>query len=60
MKAPDLVSTLVAGIVGAILLYAATETVLDCGSMDNPYLVPLTGFAIGSGVQIFVRLIGVS
>jgi hypothetical protein len=60
VKAPDLVSTLVAGIVGAILLYAATNTVLDAGSMESPLVVPLTGFAIGSGVQIFVRLIGVS
>jgi hypothetical protein len=61
VKAPDLWSTVVAGLAGMFLLYLATQTVLNCGT--NPtdvYTVPATGFAIGAGVQIAVRLTGVS
>jgi hypothetical protein len=61
MKAPDLWSTVVAGLAGMFLLYFATQTVLDCGTNPSDvYTIPATGFAIGAGVQIVVRLTGVS
>lgn len=58
---PDLWSTVVAGLAGMFLLYFATQTVLDCGSNPSDvYTIPATGFALGAGVQIAVRLVGVS
>lgn len=60
MKMPDLWSTVVAGLAGMFLLYFATQTVLDCGSLESPYIIPATGFAIGAGVQVVIRLTGVS
>ena len=61
MKMPDLWSTVVAGLAGMFLLYFATQTVLDCGTNPSDvYTIPATGFALGAGVQIIVRLTGVS
>lgn len=64
MRKPDLTSTIVAGAIGAVILYLVQRP-LVCG--DNcdllplgPYQVPIVGFLAGVGVQIGVRTLGVS
>jgi len=64
MKKPDLTSTVVAGVVGAIVLSVLAPPLI-CGEQCDdgpmgPYLIPATGFLVGAGVQVGVRVIGVS
>lgn len=61
MKNVDLFSVLVAGLLGAAFLTAIT-LVLGAGSAQPAaYGRTLgTGFAVGAGVQLSVRLLGVS
>jgi len=55
-KSPDVVSSLVAGLIGATLFLAYAYF-----SDDVPILTAgLLGFALGIGVQTSVRLTGVS
>ena len=61
MKAIDLKSTVVAGAIGAVLLWMVLSlpaTSDDGSSAKMPLL--FAGFAVGAGVQIGVRLVGVS
>lgn len=61
----ELKPILVAGVIGAIALYAAT--MIMAGDISNPSACPTCtattaaeGFAIGAIVQIGVRMVGVS
>lgn len=56
MKPIDLTSTLVAGILGAVLLSLAGRMRSGCYSNR----LALIGFAVGAGTQIGVRVTGVS
>jgi hypothetical protein len=63
MKKPDLESTLVAGLAGAVLLTLFSRLWFDCSQaapFDGTLMMPVTGFAVGAGVQIGVRALGVS
>jgi len=57
MKSVDLKSTLVAGVFGAAIL---TAIVMICNSNQYSYSTLGMGFAVGAGVQVGVRLFGVS
>ena len=62
MRRLDLVSTLLAGLFGAALTYlivkAITQNVSDAEGSPWPLLIG--GFFVGAGVQMGVRLAGVS
>lgn len=58
MKAPDLTSTLVAGIVGALAL-SLLIMVSDTENQERTLYAGL-GFLVGITVQVVVRLTGVS
>jgi hypothetical protein len=64
MKKPDIESTLVAGLAGAILLTLFSRMWFDCAqpecAANSSMMIPATGFAVGAGVQIGVRSLGVS
>lgn len=64
MKKPDLESTLVAGLIGGLVLSLISRPLICGDQCDNgplgPYLFPATGFLVGVGVQIGVRSLGVS
>lgn len=65
MKAPDVASTLVAGMFGALLLlvvawlYATTRGDEETTLPSYP-LLAAAGFIIGAGTQVGVRVAGVS
>ena len=57
-------STLAAGAIGALIMMVISKPLI-CGNQCDtgplgPYLAPATGFLIGAGVQIGVRVVGVS
>lgn len=58
MKQPDVHSTLVAGLVAAVLLVAVV-TLFDKDNAKQT-LYAFFGFLVGAGTQISVRLAGVS
>lgn len=58
MKQPNLNSTLIAGLVGALLL-ALVVTLFDTSNTKQS-LYAFFGFLVGAGTQIGVRLAGVS
>jgi hypothetical protein len=65
MKKPDLESTLVAGLAGTVLLTLFSRLWFDCAQAEctpagGSLMIPATGFAVGAGVQIGVRALGVS
>jgi hypothetical protein len=67
MKSVDLESTIVAGFIGAAILWGialAMSWTPSCPACiangTGSFQYPLAGFAVGAGVQIGVRLIGVS
>jgi hypothetical protein len=64
MKALDLKSVIVAGVIGAALLSLVTLYVGPEGTgttfAGNAVPTLATGFAIGAGVQVGVRMLGVS
>ncbi len=64
MKKPDLESTIVAGLAGALLLSVCAQMWDDCFDPQcfgsDRWTLPATGFAVGAGVQIGVRALGVS
>lgn len=57
MKMPDLESTVVAALMGAFLLVLIDYLM---NSSDSPVQAAAVGALIGAGVQIGVRLTGVS
>ena len=58
MKAPDVLSTLLAGLFGA-LIYVGYETAVNgSGSFTGGNL--FTGFLVGAGVQVAVRVTGMN
>lgn len=65
-KPIDLESTLVAGAAGAILMvilfpqFSGYTPDPNDGRLGGDMWLPLTGFAVGAGVQIGVRALGVS
>jgi hypothetical protein len=58
MKAPDYKSTLVAGLLGAALVWLLVK--LGSSAQARPWFYPAVGFAAGAGIQIAVRVLGVS
>ena len=62
MRSIDLKSVLVAGAIGAGLMVAWFYVSAPSGAAAEPFptATALEGFAIGAGVQIGVRLAGVS
>lgn len=60
MKPIDALSTLVAAIAGAILLYGIAMLIFSDESNETPALWLAAGAVIGAGVQTAVRVTGVS
>ena len=64
MKSPDLLSVMIAGMLGAVILvtigYLGLSPTVTGASAPTVSGTALTGFAVGAGVQVGVRLIGVS
>jgi hypothetical protein len=58
MRLLDWKSTLVAGLIGAVLLILVDQVIGD--ESNATVTVGVAGFAVGAGVQVGVRLIGVS
>jgi len=65
MKAPDLVSTFIAALIGALALLAAVAFIHargwdSCEGETNWPLAAATGAVVGAAVQVGVRVTGVS
>jgi hypothetical protein len=60
LKTLDLKSILVAAALGAVLLWAIDSLMAANENANSMLGVSLTGAAVGAGVQIGVRLFGVS
>jgi hypothetical protein len=60
LKALDLKSILVAAALGAVLLYVIDSFMAANENSDSVLGVTATGAMVGAGVQIGVRLFGVS
>lgn len=61
-KPIDATSLVIAGGIGALLAILIRPLWKDCAvdCQGNPYIFPMTGFAIGAGVQAGLRLTEVS
>lgn len=60
MESIDFKSTIVAGLLGAVVLTVISMFVVDTPDTGTFATTALTGFVVGAGVQIGVRLTGVS
>ena len=61
MKSVDLESTVVAGLIGATVLTLITMILnANAPTTSNPYGTLPVGFVVGAGVQVGVRMFGVS
>jgi len=62
MRRPDLISTIAAGLFGAALTYLIVKAIMAQvpDAEGSPWPLLIGGFFVGAGVQMGVRISGVS